>query len=71
MLTLSRTLVMKRRCPRRPWRGSSAMVVHKGQRVSYYGRTEHGEVGMADCTACGGQHLLLGGLWGLVAPLPQ
>ncbi len=70
MLTLTRTLVFRRPCPRRLGR-KSAMVVHKGQRVSYFGLTEFGEIGTAECTACGGEHLLLGGLRGLVDPLPR
>jgi len=66
MLTLRRTLVFLRVCPRRPWRGRSAMVVHGGQKVPYFGVREFGEVGDAECTACGGRHLILGGFTGLI-----
>lgn len=58
MRTLTRTLIYRRRCPRRPWK-TAAMVVWKGQQVSEFGYWHYGEVGEAECTACGGTHLLL------------
>jgi len=52
---------------RRCWRrlGFLAPMVVWPQAVPYYGAVEFGDVGKADCTACGGRHLLLGGLRGL------
>jgi len=35
------------------------MVAHKGQTVSEFGFRNFGEVGEAECTACGGTHSLL------------
>jgi len=35
------------------------MVVHKGQTISEFGFWNFGEVGDAECTACGSTHILL------------
>ena len=57
MLRISKTHIWRRFCWRRfRW---AAMLVYP-QEVGFYGAFEHDDRGYAECTACGGRHLILG-----------
>lgn len=55
---IPKTHIWRRFC----WRSFrwAAMIVYP-QEVSSYGAMEHDDHGTAECTACGGRHLILGG----------